>query len=166
MSEASSAAEASRPVDGLPTNLSPDDPAAAVMASVMALVRNMRRDFPAWLPSELTIGQLRLLARLHREGPSSMGAIAEWLGIGLPAVSGIVLRLERHGLAQRRHDGGDRRIVNVHLTDRTRELLAETAGVRIEAARSLIAVLRPDELADLARILQAIADRTTEGTAQ
>jgi DNA-binding MarR family transcriptional regulator len=145
-----------------PTPL-PVDPVESIVASAGRLAGELRGDIPGWLAAELTIGQLRLLARLSRHGPISMSGVADWLGTGLPSATGAVERLERHGLVERRHATDDRRVVEVHLTDQANELVAQMAGVRLEVIRSALAVLKPAELAELARLLATIISRR-EGT--
>ena len=92
-----------------------------------------------------------------------MSGIGEWLGISLPSVTGTVERLERHGLVERRHGADDRRIVEVHLSNAGRELLADILGIRLDAIRRHLRVLDPVELRDLDRLLRLIIERT-EGT--
>ena len=93
-----------------------------------------------------------------------MSVIAGWLNVSLPSVTGTVERLERHGLVERRHSAGDRRVVEVHLTDRGRDLRDEMVGLRLGAIRTAFGVLDAAELADLTRLLQAITQRTERAT--
>jgi DNA-binding MarR family transcriptional regulator len=134
-----------------------------VLAHLAELAKSFRAEMPAWVAAELTSGQLRLLFKLSRQGPTSMSGIGEWLGTSLSSVTGTVERLERHGLVERRHGADDRRIVEVHLSDRGRELVADILGIRLESIRRFLGVLDPDELRDLDRLLRLIIERT-EGT--
>ena len=134
-----------------------------VLAHLAELAKSFRAEMPAWVAAELTSGQLRLLFKLSRQGPTSMSGIGEWLGTSLSSVTGTVERLERHGLVERRHGADDRRIVEVHLSDRGRELVADILGIRLESIRRFLGVLNPDELGDLDRLLRLIIERT-EGT--
>jgi len=134
-----------------------------VLAHLAELAKSFRAEMPAWVAAELTSGQLRLLFKLSRQGPTSMSGIGEWLGTSLSSVTGTVERLERHGLVERRHGADDRRIVEVHLSDRGRELVADILGIRLESIRRFLGVLDPDELGDLDRLLRLIIERT-EGT--
>ena len=134
-----------------------------VLAHLAELAKSFRAEMPGWVAAELTSGQLRLLFKLSRQGPTSMSGIGEWLGTSLSSVTGTVERLERHGLVERRHGADDRRIVEVHLSDRGRELVADILGIRLESIRRLLGVLDPDELRDLDRLLRLITERT-EGT--
>jgi DNA-binding MarR family transcriptional regulator len=134
-----------------------------VLAHLAELAKSFRAEMPGWVAAELTSGQLRLLFKLSRQGPTSMSGIGEWLGTSLSSVTGTVERLERHGLVERRHGADDRRIVEVHLSDRGRELVVDILGIRLESIRRLLGVLDPDELRDLDRLLRLIIERT-QGT--
>jgi len=134
-----------------------------VLAHLAELAKSFRAEMPAWVAAELTSGQLRLLFKLSRQGPTSMSGIGEWLGTSLSSVTGTVERLERHGLVERRHGADDRRIVEVHLSDPGRELVADILGIRLESIRRFLGVLDPDELRDLDRLLRLIIERT-QGT--
>ena len=134
-----------------------------VLAHAVEIAKGFRAEIPGWVAAELTFGQLRLLFKLSRRGPTSMSGIGEWLGTSLSSVTGTVERLERHGLVERQHLAGDRRIVEVHLTDPGRELLADILGVRLEFIRRSLGVLNPDELRDLDRLFRLIIERT-QGT--
>jgi DNA-binding MarR family transcriptional regulator len=108
----------------------------------------------------MTFGQLKTLFMLRREGPLSIGHIAESFGIGAAAASGYVERIERHGLVERRHRTDDRRVVECHLTDAGGKLLDDMAGGRTEAMRRALSVLTPEELAEFDRLITLIATRT------
>jgi DNA-binding MarR family transcriptional regulator len=57
---------------------------------------------------------LECLDFLGRRGPMTAGALAESAGLTTGAVTGVVDRLERAGLARRRSDPSDRRKVVIH----------------------------------------------------
>jgi DNA-binding MarR family transcriptional regulator len=92
----------------------------------------------------------------------TMGELGAALGLSSPAVTGLVDRLEHHGLARRVPDPADRRRVRVELTDRAREVggavLAPVAA-RIQAAT---AALDADERAVVARFLRGVVDPSRE----
>lgn len=131
-----------------------------VLAKLDTFWEDEEIDFPSWTGQDLTFGQLRLLFLLYRHGPAAIGRIAEWLGVGLPAASGVVDRVERHGLVERRHGRDDRRIVECLLTSQGRHLLDEIAGTRLEAMRRILRVLSHTELAELDRLLEIVIVRT------
>jgi DNA-binding MarR family transcriptional regulator len=116
-------------------------------------------EMPEWFAHELTFAQMRLLFLLERHGPSPVGHVAEWFGVGLPAASGIIDRVEKHGLVERRHRLDDRRVVECSLTDAGRQLLDDITGIQRRRLRQLLSVLTEAELADFARLLSTVRDR-------
>ena len=52
-----------------------------------------------------------------------IGTLSQKRGFDAPTITGIVKRLEQSGLAERRHDREDRRVVKVYLTDEGREIM-------------------------------------------
>jgi len=116
---------------------------------------------PDWLEQDLSMGQMRLLFLLEAEGPVPMSRIAAKLGIGMPAASGFVERVERHGLVRRSHRDDDRRIVDCDLTDAGRDLVARISGRRNEYTRGILELLTTDELGQLDRMLAAVHERMT-----
>jgi DNA-binding MarR family transcriptional regulator len=122
-------------------------------------------DVPEWVAQELTFSQMRLLFLLAKHGPSPMSRVAEWLGVALPTASGTVERVERHGLVTRQHRLDDRRVVECGLTDEGRRLIDEMSGAHLEMMRQVLGVLTEDELAEMARLVRAILERTKPKTA-
>ncbi len=134
--------------------------ADAVLGRLSLFWREWGPAIPSWVAQELTFGQLRLLFKLHHEGgAATMSQIAEWLGVTLPTASGVVERLERHGLVERRHRLDDRRIVECALTSQGEQLLGEVVGMRDEATRRALSFLTPDELARTDALLTAVEAR-------
>jgi len=108
---------------------------------------------------DLTLGQMRLLFLLLREGPQPMGRIAEVFDLSSTASTGFVSRVERHGLVERRHRSDDRRVVECALTADGTRFLQGISGMRLDLIRQRLAVLEPDELSEFGRLLQVIRDR-------
>jgi DNA-binding MarR family transcriptional regulator len=87
----------------------------------------------------VSAGDQRALTLIGREGPLSAGDLAEKTGLTPGAVTGMIDRLERAGLARREHDANDRR----------RVLVSATSG-------------RPDVFGDLAAAMNEMAARYDE----
>jgi DNA-binding MarR family transcriptional regulator len=136
----------------------------AVIDALGGLWDKDAHDVPGWVAQELTFSQMRLLFLLSKNGPAPMSRIAEWLGVGLPTASGVVERVERHGLVAREHRLDDRRVVDCHLTDAGRRLIDEISGSRLAAMRQILGVLSETELADMARLIQIVVERTRSRT--
>jgi DNA-binding MarR family transcriptional regulator len=135
----------------------------AVLDSLGAVWDHGAHEIPGWVGQDLTFGQMRLLYLLSKNGPSPMSHVAESLGVGLPTASGIVERVERHGLVTRQHRSDDRRVVECILTDDGRRLMEEISGLRREMLRQTLGVLSDEELAALARLISIVLERTTAG---
>jgi len=114
---------------------------------------------PDWAHHDLTFGQLRLLFLLGESGPVSIGQLANKMGVTDATASEFIDRVERRGLASRSHRADDRRVVDCKLSDDGARLLAEIAGARQAAMRQVLAILTPEELADVDRLLRIVTKR-------
>ncbi|OLF06040.1 MarR family transcriptional regulator [Actinophytocola xinjiangensis] len=93
----------------------------------------------------VTAGDQRALAVIGRHGPLSAGALAEHTGLTPGAVTGMVDRLERAGLATRDPDPQDRRRVLItatgHLPDVFTDLAAAMATVTARYDQTQLATI-------------------------
>ncbi len=76
-----------------------------------------------WLELDLTVAQLKTLMVLKDEGPSTIGHVAEILGITLPTASHLVDKLVHSGHVERADDPEDRRRAVTRPSARGEELL-------------------------------------------
>jgi len=140
--------------------LSDADPRLSVLATeVVGMFHTVPQRVPPSLVRELTLGQMGLLFLLHRQGPLTMGRIAELFELSSTASSGFVARVERHGLVARQHRSSDRRIVECQLTDTGRGLVDEITGVRLDVIRRTLSLLEPRELAAFQELIGTIRER-------
>jgi DNA-binding MarR family transcriptional regulator len=72
----------------------------------------------------LTPSQLALLAVVERDGPLTLGALADSERVAPPTITRVVAKLEEAGLLARERDARDRRVVRVAVTPAARTLLA------------------------------------------
>ncbi len=85
--------------------------------------RGMKRVLDAKLAKHnLTSTQYIVLARLWAGDGISISELCDRLSLDNPTLTGIVDRMERDGSLERRRDGDDRRVVNVYLTEKGRNL--------------------------------------------
>lgn len=117
--------------------------------SVMAAGR------PRWHAVDMTFTQLRALSVIARRQPVRMSDLADELGAGLAAVSGLVERMVRHSLVTRRTDASDRRSVLLETTPRARRLLDRLERGRMEHFGKLIERMTPAEREALATTMRA-----------
>lgn len=137
----------------------------AIIGALSSFWDKDAHDVPDWVAQELTFSQMRLLFLLSKNGPAPMSHIAEWLGVGLPTASGTVERVERHGLVARQHRLDDRRVVDCGLTDAGRRLIDQISGMRVEMMRQFLEVFTDAELAEMARLITTMVERTRSRTA-
>ncbi|MBO0874699.1 MAG: MarR family transcriptional regulator [Pseudonocardia sp.] len=103
------------------------------------------------------------LARLDLTGPSRLSDLAAREGVTQPAMTQLVSRLERQGLAERRGHPDDRRVVMVHLTASGRSTLAQRRSHRADRLAGLLDALPPEDERTIAAALPALARLTDLG---
>ena len=97
-----------------------------VMEAVPAVMRRIRLAMRADVAGQpgTTVPQLRALLFVRRHPGCSLSAMAEHLGMTLPACSGLAERLVRAGLLERTTDPQERRRVQLRLTSDGMERVA------------------------------------------
>jgi DNA-binding MarR family transcriptional regulator len=128
----------------------------ALSALVQLLASVEAFEFRRWGDLGLTISQLRVL-KLLRERPASCGQVAEHLGITASTASALIERIVRRGLVERGIRAGDRRVTDLRLSARGRQLLDEIDPSKRGAITASIDDLAPDDRARLAELLDRLA---------
>lgn len=113
--------------------------------------------FKAWHRHALSLVHLNVLTALEVEGPLSMRRLAEAMDVSDASATGIVDRMERRGLVERRHGTGDRRTVLVHPTDAGGQVFLDMAAHRRGVLSQVLAELTEDEMSALLVGMRAIA---------
>jgi DNA-binding MarR family transcriptional regulator len=109
---------------------------------------------------DLSFTQLKALSALESAGEErSVKALAETLGISMPAMSRAVDGLFERGLLDRQEDPTDRRAKRLGLTDAGRAVPHALNEARLSALAELMSSLRDDEAAALAQALEMILAR-------
>jgi DNA-binding MarR family transcriptional regulator len=85
------------------------------------------------------------LRRLQRFGPHRLSDLAVAERITQPAMTQLVSRLEREGLAERRGDPGDGRVVLVHITPDGEHQVRSRRTVRARRLGELLAQLPAED---------------------
>jgi DNA-binding MarR family transcriptional regulator len=107
--------------------------------------------FRRWNRDAVSLIHLNVLTILDIDGPDSMSHLADALEVSVASMTGIVDRMEKRGLVERRHDGGDRRVVFVHPTEAGRDVFRAIDRRRKEGLTKLLTRLSEDEMAGLLR---------------
>jgi DNA-binding MarR family transcriptional regulator len=131
-------------------------PAAAVWRRIGTLV-DAERDRVQRIAGafDLSVPQLLALRALDPDVPQPMNRLACAMTCDNSNVTGLVNRLEKRGLVERRADPNDRRVRMLALTDEGRRVRAEVLA-RWNACPAALDDLDPTELAQLQRALDRI----------
>ncbi|MCS0605524.1 MarR family transcriptional regulator [Streptomyces sp. LP11] len=97
------------------------------------------------------------LARLEREGPARLTALATAEGVTQPSMTQLVQRLERQGLVLRIADEVDGRVTLVAVTDAGREVLAARRQARDDRLAALVATLPDADRQALREAMEIVA---------
>jgi DNA-binding MarR family transcriptional regulator len=145
-----------------------NDEAAPLAVERGALERELLDEMTAWSPRDrggmfkswhrhaLSLVHLNVLSALEAEGPLSMSSLAEAMDVSDASATGIVDRMEKRGLVERRHGTDDRRVVLVHATDAGRQVFTDMAAHRRQALSKILSELTADEIAALLTGMRAI----------
>ncbi|GHJ47803.1 MarR family transcriptional regulator [Catellatospora sp. TT07R-123] len=96
-------------------------------------------------PPGLSLTAASTLARLDREGAHRLTELAAKEGVTQPAMTQLVSRLERDGLAARAADPEDGRVVLVEITPAGRELMAQRRQIRADHINEILGTLSEDD---------------------
>jgi DNA-binding MarR family transcriptional regulator len=106
-------------------------------------------------PRDLSLTALSSLSTIERSGPRRLTDLAAGEGVTQPSMSAIVSQLARLGLAERRSDPQDGRVVRVAITSAGREHLNALRRAGATVFDVLIDKLEPSEAAALRAALPA-----------
>jgi DNA-binding MarR family transcriptional regulator len=105
--------------------------------------------FQRWHHGAISLIHLNVLAMLEAHGPLAMSKIAELLDISVASVTGVIDRMEKRNLVERRHDVGDRRVVLVHPAPGGRALFVDIDQRRRQGLAKLLDQLSDEDLTAL-----------------
>jgi DNA-binding MarR family transcriptional regulator len=111
--------------------------------------RDRMEAFKTWLSGSVSLVHLNVLTILEAGGPQSMSRLADALDVSLASATGIVDRMERRQLVQRRPDPADRRMVVVHTLEAGTDIFRKLADHRRQSLTRLLEHLSADELSGL-----------------
>jgi DNA-binding MarR family transcriptional regulator len=125
------------------------------------LLHSGGRDFYAAVGElDLSISQIRILHLLTREMENaSLKALADAIGLSLPAVSRSIDGLVNRDLVTREENAEDRRLKTVRATGEAHELVDHLMELRLAGIAEFVSTLSDKERADLADALSPIVAR-------
>jgi DNA-binding MarR family transcriptional regulator len=106
--------------------------------------------------SHLTVSQLKILLLLSRQGAVSGSELADQIGVGLAALSGMIDRLVANDLVIRQEDPHDRRVRRISLSKVGAELIGRIITAGADKQRRLLSRLSAPELALVAEAMEVL----------
>jgi DNA-binding MarR family transcriptional regulator len=107
-------------------------------------------------PTSASLTTASTLRRLDQAGDHRLSDLAAAEGVTQPAMTQLVSRLERDGLATRASDPADGRVVVVRIADAGRDLVRERRKIRSQRLAELLAELPPADRAAIGAALPAL----------
>lgn len=131
---------------------------------VERLVRRLR-SVSAAAPGAISSATASALGRLEQDGPLRVTRLARDQGVSQPAMTQLVDRIVKAGLARRATPGEDRRSVLVEITPSGIAAVAERRRRRSEHLHDLMQVVGDDDRTAIIAALAAL-ERLTEAAAE
>lgn len=143
---------------------SPVEPAdiEAILTEVGGWVGELRcASMGHLVAGRVSLSQMHVLWLLQHHGAMAMSRLADLLGVSLSNASGLIDRMEEHGLIERERVPDDRRLVVVRPSAAGMHALIETETIKLERMRAVLGHLpaseRPIVLAALRSLRRALS---------
>lgn len=134
----------------------------AILTEVTGWVAELRcASMSRIVQGHVSLSQMHVLWLLQHHGAMSMGRLAELLDVSMSNATGLIDRMDEHGLIERVRVPDDRRVVLVKPTTAGLQALSETETSKRERMRSVLGRLpaseRPIVLAALRSLRRALS---------
>jgi DNA-binding MarR family transcriptional regulator len=113
-------------------------------------------------PYVITPPQWGALSLLLAQDGQTIGTMSQQRGVDAPTATGIITRLEQHGLVERRHDREDRRMVKIYLTEEGRDIARTLVSTVEHFEQTMKRGFSEDELDRLEAQLQQLIVNVSE----
>lgn len=112
------------------------------------------------ISSDLTQAEWETLRLLGQRGECMMREVAAACEVALSTMTGIIDRLVKKELVQRRHSEADRRVVLVRLTARGQLAYQERLDTDMRLVLTMLHALQPEEQRQFVTLVQKIVQRS------
>lgn len=106
----------------------------------------------------LSLVHLNLLMLLRFNGPLTMSRLAEMLDVSVASATGIVDRMEKKGVIERRRSDEDRRVVQVYVTEKGEQVFTQMQAERQSNMMKMISKISDGDLKALLQGLRAVRE--------
>jgi DNA-binding MarR family transcriptional regulator len=141
------------------TTASAEECAAEILETVPAVMRFIRAQMRRHRGPELSVPHFRTLLFLDRNGGASLSALAEFLGLSLPATSRLVDRLMRRNFVARQIPRGNRRLVALSLRACGQRTVCAARQATERRLAEVVAPLPAGERAAIQRALRSLREK-------
>ena len=148
------------------STLSAERCAAEVLESVPTVMRFIRAQMRRHRGPELSVVQFRTLLFLSRHGGASLSALAEYLGLSLPAASRLVEGLVRKSFVIRQVPLQNRRLVSLALSAWGQRTIDAARQATERRLAQVVASLPPIERAAIQRALRILREEFQSAAAR
>ena len=136
-------------------------PHALTDRSLSFLVRQAHRAFVArladrLLPQGVSVAEWAVLRRLWQEEGFTQVALADRMRVRKASLTSVLASLERKGFVRRTRRGEDRRMYQLFLTKRGRDLENELLPIGVAINRKAVAGLDPADAGLVGRLLERV----------
>jgi DNA-binding MarR family transcriptional regulator len=127
---------------------------------------SMRENMQFWRESKLSMPQGIVMIKIARAEACGVSDVAEFLGVTPAAASQTVDRMVQMGYLERTEDPHDRRVKQITLSERGKEMVKESVQIRMSWFKDLIPFISPEEQASVTVSLQTLVRAAHELEAQ
>lgn len=136
-----------------------DDTLNAVLAELNQIsFRDFQGALKRFHAGSLSIVHLNLLMLLRFNGPLTMSRLAELLDVSVASATGIVDRMEKKGVIERRRNDDDRRVVEVHVSEQGQQVFTAMQAERLGQMTRLLSYVSDKDLRSLLTGLRAVRE--------
>ncbi|HEY7024258.1 MAG TPA: MarR family transcriptional regulator [Candidatus Limnocylindrales bacterium] len=152
-------------------SLSSDQSRQETLDAVLAELNQISfRDFQGALKrfheGALSLVHLNLLMLLRFNGPLTMSRLAELLDVSVASATGIVDRMEKKGVIERRRSDEDRRVVQVYVTEKGEQVFTQMQAERQSNMMKMLSNITESDLRALLKGLRAVREARDKWLAQ
>ena len=120
------------------------------------MVRRLHSELAEQMVSGITGSQFFVLKKINSKGRLTVSEVADELGVSLSAITALVDRLVKAGLALRSRDEQDRRLVWLEATDKGKDILGKCIESRRKVAAKYFGKLSESDIEKLIEIYEKL----------
>ena len=105
---------------------------------------------------EYSKNEVMALFLIYRRDNVNVSEVAEYINAPLNTATGVINRLEKKKIVERRRDTEDKRVVKIYLTDEGRKQIKEQVDCICEYIKRIYLSLDTDEINTLAKVMKKI----------